>query len=203
MTSPRIVEQLRREGAPASKRQMHCRSNPFGSSSCSPGAAASATDFLVRLRRELNNLDHAMPQSWFIVVVSLCALACGETKTTDTDASSPCIAAGGQCVLSESICASPSALACPKGPIGMFCCLSVDGSCGQPTVTTFSACDAGPPSCNGTPAKPELIGIPADAALGPDEPDASFPMGCTITYPLCSDQGVYRCVCGSGWTCIP
>jgi hypothetical protein len=119
------------------------------------------------------------------------------------DAGSSCAAAGGQCVLSDSVCAVPASLACPSAPFAQFCCLHMAGSCGQPAVTTLSGCDAGGPVCQGTPGPPELNGIPADADLGPDEPDAWFPKGCTFTYPVCGNLGVYTCTCGSGWDCMP
>jgi hypothetical protein len=119
------------------------------------------------------------------------------------DTGSSCFAADGQCLVSDSVCAVPASLACPSAPFALFCCLQVAGSCGQPGVTTLSGCDAGAPSCQGTPAPPDLNGIPADADLGPDEPDAWFPMGCTFTYPVCGNLGVYTCTCGSGWDCKP
>jgi len=126
----------------------------------------------------------------------------GEADGSTT--TSACAAAGGQCVLSDSVCAVPGPQACPSAAFAQFCCLQQQGSCGQPSVTTFSSeCDAGPPSCQGTPARPELEGIPADAALGPEDPDASFGKGCTITYPVCGNMGVYTCTCGQGWDCKP
>jgi hypothetical protein len=127
-----------------------------------------------------------------------------------------CVAAGGQCILNESYCADPGGVeaAChpTEGP-GVFCCLHVTGSCGQPAVTTYSEeCDAGDPtstSCEGTPPVSEIVtGIPSGVLLPPDDPDASFGQGCKISYPLCTYSGAWSCTCsgqpspwGLGWTC--
>jgi hypothetical protein len=106
-------------------------------------------------------------------------------------------------VIGDVICAVPGYLSCPGGisPAGIFCCLSQVADCGQPAVTTYSAgCDAGHPACHGT--APDPIGAPADAGLAAAEPDASFPTGCTATFPVCGSSGPYACTCTSdGWSC--
>lgn len=120
-----------------------------------------------------------------------------------------CLDAGGQCVASNSYCAVVANVTCPSSGPALFCCVDQVGSCGQPATTTYSpACspDAGV-LCRGTPPAPDLENVPVGVVLPPVELDAGFAQGCTITYPLCAEFGVYTCTCGGNgsptWCCGP
>jgi len=76
-----------------------------------------------------------------------------------------CLAAGGECVIGNVICAAPGPQSCGGvAPAGLCCCLSNVADCGQPDeprVTSESA-----PACrrNGTPRQPGIRMIATCAA---------------------------------------
>ena len=108
-----------------------------------------------------------------------------------------CSAAGGECILGNVICAVPGTQSCPGSgtPGGVFCCLSRVADCGQPAETLYSSCDGGTSACSGTPESPPGSSI--------SNLDASFPTGCTVTFPICNDGTPVECKCqGGSWTCF-
>jgi hypothetical protein len=120
-----------------------------------------------------------------------------------TGSGTSCEAAGGQCLIGDEICATPGSQTCAgaDGPAGVFCCLSQAEDCGQPATTSLSSsCDPGSvaaPSCAGMPPTPPPFGTGVE-----EDPDASFPSGCTVTFPYCNSGSVIQCTCkGDTWNC--
>jgi hypothetical protein len=126
-----------------------------------------------------------------------------------------CLAAGGECLIGNVICAEPGPQSCGGvTPAGLYCCLSNVADCGQPHTTTY-ACPAesdggaqseGGASCTSAPVP---LGAPNYQALmeAVDE-DASYSVGCKVTFPACNNGHVPYCTCGgsspgfNGWTCF-
>jgi len=122
-----------------------------------------------------------------------------------------CIAAGGQCVLGNYICAVPGPPeTCGSGPGGAYCCLSETADCGQPQATTYvcpSSLDGGGACKGGAPVPSGAPGYEALVEAGDD--DASYPVGCRATFPACNGGQVPYCACTSQvlessatWSCF-
>jgi hypothetical protein len=140
------------------------------------------------------------------------AWACGPTCVIPPDASpdgAGCIASGGECLNSNVICAVPGPLSCgavyPGAP---YCCLSNVADCGQPSATTY-AC---PPLPEGgltcTSSAPIPLGAPNyEALVQANDNDASYPVGCRVTFPACNNGHVPYCTCRIDnepvWSCFP
>jgi hypothetical protein len=137
------------------------------------------------------------------------AWACGPTCVTP-DAGpdgSGCIAAGGECLNSNVICAVPGPQSCGAvGPFAPYCCLSNVGECGQPSATTY-ACPPAPPEGGLTcPSAPVPLGAPNyEALVQATDTDASYPVGCRVTFPACNNGHVPYCTCREDtvWICFP
>ena len=146
------------------------------------------------------------------------AWACGPTCVIPPDAGpdgAGCIASGGECLNSNVICAVPGPQTCGNvTPAGLYCCLSNVANCGQPDTTTY-ACPApsdggaqseGGASCTSAPVP---LGAPNyEALMEAVDEDASYPVGCKVTFPACNNGHVPYCTCGgssegfNGWTCF-
>lgn len=142
-----------------------------------------------------------------LLVLALCSglaatvavLSC----TSSSSAANDCAAAGGVCVLGNVICAVPGPQSCgATGPAGLYCCLNDIADCGQPDAATFSCpASGGDGACIGPPPVP--LGTPNYGNVEEaGDPDASYPSGCTVTFPACNNGNVPTCTCtGPGWTC--
>jgi len=152
-----------------------------------------------------------------IVGLSLAALmgcTSGDGSSPAPDGSSSsneCTAAGGQCVIGDVICAVPGSQSCPNGggatPAGIFCCLSDVADCGQPNVTTYEcpASSDGGAACKGSAPVP--FGAPNyEALVEAGDDDASYAVGCKVTFPACSSGQVPYCTCivqaEPTWSCV-
>jgi hypothetical protein len=140
----------------------------------------------------------------------------GSAALGGCDSGTDCTNAGGQCMLGPTICAVPGTQSCTQsgGPItpgGAYCCLSQVADCGQPDGIAYEACpppsDAGA-ACKGTPPVP--AGAPDFQSLEEArDDDASFPIGCTVTFPVCFNGHPNQCTCSAGaklltgyWSCV-
>jgi hypothetical protein len=138
------------------------------------------------------------------------AWTCGPTCITPPDAgpdSAGCIAGGGECLFSNVICAVPGPLSCGGANQGSYCCMSNVADCGQPSATTY-ACPVvqaeGGATCTSVSVP---LGAPNYQAMAQaiDE-DASYPVGCRVTFPACNNGHVPYCTCTYDgmpiWSCF-
>lgn len=122
---------------------------------------------------------------------------CGQACLTPVDAgpdAGACIPAGGECLFSNAICAVPGPLSCGVNS-GSYCCLSSVANCGQPDTTAY-ACPVpseGGLTCSSVPIP---LGSPNYRALvQATDSDASYPVGCRVTFPVCNNGHVPYCTC--------
>jgi hypothetical protein len=133
------------------------------------------------------------------VILSGCQVARSDNSMSDSE---DCTPAGGQCVIGDVICAVPGPQSCgPITPAGLYCCLSQVADCGQPDAVTYVCPSDGGLACKGTAPIP--LGTPNYQALeAAGDPDASFPEGCTATFPACNGGRVPQCTCeATSWSC--
>jgi hypothetical protein len=159
----------------------------------------------------------------FVALFSLSLVALAITLAGYTSAcnssSDDCSAAGGHCVLGNAICAVHGSQTCGSGapnPGGGYCCLADTADCGQPNVTTYAcpALDGGAASevsirlshqCKaGPPVYTSIYNFEAEDDGGRD---ASYPLYCTATLPVCSNGQPVSCTCSGGgeagaWACV-
>jgi hypothetical protein len=140
------------------------------------------------------------------------AWACGPTCVTPPDAgpdAAGCIAAGGECLYSNVICAVPGPQSCGAvGPGAPYCCLSNVANCGQPSATTYACPPAQPEGGLTCPSAPVPLGAPNyEALVQATDNDASYPVGCRVTFPACNNGHVPYCTCRIDgepiWSCFP
>lgn len=139
------------------------------------------------------------------------AWTCSPTCTTPPDAgpdSAGCLASGGECLFSNVICAVPGPQTCGVNQPGSYCCLSNVADCGQPNAATY-ACPAAQPEGGLTcPSAPVPLGAPNyQAMVQAEDDDASYPLGCRVTFPACNNGHVPYCTCSMGdgvaiWSCF-
>jgi hypothetical protein len=138
--------------------------------------------------------------------------ACKPSCNTPLDAgpdAGGCIAAGGECLNSNVICSVQGSLSCgavyPGAP---YCCMSNVGDCGQPSATTYACPPAQPDGGMTCTRAPIPLGAPYYQALvQANDTDASYPVGCRVTFPACNNGHVPYCTCKfdgmvPGWTCF-
>lgn len=151
-----------------------------------------------------------------LFVVALATALAGYTSACD---SNDCAAAGGHCVLGA-VCAIHGSQTCgsggpPNPGFHEYCCLADTADCGQPSAITYACppleggaagevsirlshqCKAGPPKYT------SIYDFEADDDGGSD---ASYPLYCTATLPVCSNGQPVSCTCGVGdrsgsWSC--
>jgi hypothetical protein len=136
-----------------------------------------------------------------------CEPPCNTPPDAGADAGG-CIAAGGECLNSNVICAVPGSLSCgavyPGAP---YCCLSNVADCGQPSATIY-ACPPAQPDGGTCTSAPVPLGAPNYKALvQATDVDASYPVGCRVTFPACNNGHVPYCTCQlysgvPGWSCF-
>lgn len=154
-----------------------------------------------------------------LVSVSLAVLATALAGYTSAcNSRNDCAGAGGHCVLGNAICAVHGSQSCGAGapnPGGGYCCLADTADCGQPSTITY-AC----PPLDGGAAAEMSIRLSHQCKAGPpvytsvynfeaeDDggSDASYPLYCTATLPICSNGQPVSCTCSGGgeagvWTC--
>jgi hypothetical protein len=137
-----------------------------------------------------------------------CSPTCITPPDAGPDAAAECIAAGGECLFSNVTCAVPGPQSCGPNLPGSYCCLSNVADCGQPSATTY-ACPVDPSEGGATcGSAPVPLGAPDYPALaqGADD-DASYPVGCRVTFPACNNGHVPYCTCILGdsvpsWNCF-
>jgi|HubBroStandDraft_4_1064222.scaffolds.fasta_scaffold616004_2 hypothetical protein len=160
----------------------------------------------------------------FVVIMSLSLAGLATALVAYTSACNSsyeedCSAAGGHCVLGDVVCAVHGSQACGSGgpnPGGGYCCLADTADCGQPSAITY-ACpplEGGAPSevsiilshrCQGrSPAFTSIYDFEAEEA---GSSDASYPLNCRATLPVCSNGQPVSCMCsGEGeagaWACV-
>jgi hypothetical protein len=138
------------------------------------------------------------------------AWTCDPTCVTPPDAgpdSAGCIAAGGECLFPNVICATPGPQSCGSVNQGSYCCLSNVADCGQPSMTTYAcpvAQSEGGPTCASAPVP---LGAPNYQTLvQATDDDASYPVGCRVTFPACNNGHGPYCECmgdqGPIWSCF-
>ncbi|MGH7296722.1 MAG: hypothetical protein ACRELB_17415 [Polyangiaceae bacterium] len=144
---------------------------------------------------------------WFGVLVAAGGVLAGCHPAGDAGGGD-CASAGGECVVGDVICAVPGPQSCgPPSPGGVYCCLSRVADCGQPAEIT-TVCPAAPDGgavCRGSAPVP--LGAPGYEALQEaGDVDASFAVGCTVTFPVCNAGRPPSCTCstqGSAtWSCV-
>ncbi len=137
---------------------------------------------------------------------------CSPTCITPPDAgpdSAGCIAAGGECLFSNVICAVPGPQSCSGlNQTGLYCCLSNVADCGQPSATTY-ACPPVQPEGGGstcTSASVPLGSPNYEAMVQATDNDASYPVGCRVTFPACNNGQIPFCTCVMDgvpmWSCF-
>jgi hypothetical protein len=137
-----------------------------------------------------------------------CEPSCNTPPDAGPDAGG-CIAAGGECLNSNVICAVLGSLSCgavyPGAP---YCCMSNVGNCGQPSATTYACPPAAPDGGLTCTSAPVPLGAPNyEALVQATDVDASYPVGCRVTFPACNKGHVPYCTCKldgmvPAWTCF-
>jgi hypothetical protein len=146
--------------------------------------------------------------AFFSVSLAVLAIALAGYTSGCNSNSDECSAAGGHCVLGLTICAVHGSQTCGSGlpnPDGTYCCLADTADCGQPSATTYAcpALDSGVASevqirvshlCKGGPPSMVFPGNPDDT-YDAGSNDASYPLYCTATLPVCSNGQAVSCTC--------
>jgi hypothetical protein len=138
------------------------------------------------------------------------AWACEPSCNTPPDAgpdAAGCIAAGGECLNPNVICAVPGSLSCgPVFPGAPYCCMSNAADCGQPSATTYTCPPAQPEGGMTCTSAPVPLGAPNyQAMMQATDNDASYPVGCRVTFPACNNGHVPYCTCSpvtATWDCF-
>ena len=136
-----------------------------------------------------------------LLLVALAGASLASCTSSTGGSSEDCTSAGGHCVIGNAICAVQGPQNCgPPTPAGLFCCITAVADCGQPGTLTY-ACAAAGDGGLGCKASTLAFDLPAQDA---GDQDASYPVGCTATLPVCNNGHVPQCTCigQAQWSCV-